>query len=417
MSLLGLTEHFLPRIGGTSHYVQETCAALARLGTKVHLIAPGPKPEGIDLDALPYRITWVDVGYPQQGDPPRDVRYRFCNAVNDLAQELAAAGAIDAVHVMFGLFLMEELDITKLADKGVASIATVHNVPPMECRQSWPSAPILHRLRDMLRVKAVAAKNGIRLRRYQYDRYIVPSMQVAEKLGSILSSKCIEVIPHGVSEDLLAQMSSQALRRPMNGAPWQFLTIGGWAPHKRQMIIPDVADALRRNDVDFRWRVLGPTGRVSGYKSAVDTRLVDLGLTDLVCTSGPVPFSELPALYDTAHLYVQPSIEEGFCLTALDAAAAGLPVVGGSAGALPDICKLSRGKVVASEPMALADAITQLIEPSSKMHNRKTSAMKIRKKYTWEASATQLNIAYENAININRKKVTMISNLDSTMEY
>lgn len=56
----------------------------------------------------------------------------------------------------------------------------------------------------------------------------------------------------------------------------------------------------------------------------------DLQVGDLVRFIGAVPDRELPALYRTADLFAMPSTGEGFGIAFLEAAASGLPVIGGS---------------------------------------------------------------------------------------
>ena len=51
-----------------------------------------------------------------------------------------------------------------------------------------------------------------------------------------------------------------------------------------------------------------------------------------------VPFAELDRLVGAAQFAVQPSLHEGFGLPALEAMAAGVPVLAGRAGALPEVC-------------------------------------------------------------------------------
>ncbi|MDJ0922057.1 MAG: glycosyltransferase family 4 protein [Henriciella sp.] len=390
MRLLGLSEHFLPRVGGTVNYVHETCTALAALGHEVNLLVPNQQKDQVDLSALPYEVTFIDADYPDSGDPSRVSRYAFCTAANAVVQAAAERGNTDFVHVFFGLFLMETLETAKLKAAGIPCGATVHNLPPMECSTSWEGDAILRRLKDKLRVSAVAWKNQSRLKRHAYDLYVTPSDQVSEALARVRPGDNIQTLPHGVFSDLLDRMSPPSSRRPAPGTPVQLLTMGGWVPHKRQHLIPEVAHLLQTAGLDFRWRVAGPAARISGYKDAIDSDLAARGLQDIVITSGSVPFSELPNLYDAANLYIQPSTEEGFCMTALDAAAAGLPVIGSPAGALPDITTISNGRLVDSDPSALADAIIDFVTRDLWAQSTQDQINTVRQHYSWSGTASDL---------------------------
>jgi glycosyltransferase involved in cell wall biosynthesis len=110
-----------------------------------------------------------------------------------------------------------------------------------------------------------------------------------------------------------------------------------------------------------------------------------------------VPFTDLAQLYDAAHLYVQPSVEEGFCITALDAAAAGLPVIASPAGALARIAEVSGGTLVDSEPGMLAQAVADFV-----LENRwadvTAQAQAVRNAFSWDAAARALMERYASLI-------------------
>ncbi|MCC6196235.1 MAG: glycosyltransferase family 4 protein [Burkholderiales bacterium] len=59
---------------------------------------------------------------------------------------------------------------------------------------------------------------------------------------------------------------------------------------------------------------------------------------DRVDLVADLPFAELVARVASAQFAVQPSLHEGFGLPALEAMAAGVPVLAGRAGALPEVC-------------------------------------------------------------------------------
>ena len=395
MRLLAISEHYFPRVGGTVNYVHETLCALAYRGLTVELWVPGPEPkawlpEGMALP--PYAIRWIDAGYPSGGEPTREQRYAFCAQADRLAAESAAGpDCPDVVHVLFGLFVMEVLDTNRLRTRGVPSIATVHNVPPMECSQVAHDAGLAEKLRETLRLKAVALKNSRRLRQHRYDLYVVPSDQVRELLSPIVRHH-VEVISHGLTGDLQALMAPPNTRVP-NGQV-RLLTVGGYVPHKRQHLVPAIVDALSAEGIDLRWDVVGPQGRVAGYCDAIAREIGNRGLGSQVTLHSAIPFADLAKLYDRAHLYVQPSIEEGFCLTALDAAAAGLPVIGSPAGALPEIVEASGGRLVESSVEPLARAIASFLRERA-WPEAASRSTQVRERFSWARAAEALHAHYQ----------------------
>lgn len=395
LRILALSEHFLPRLAGTATVAHETLQALAQEGHEVTLIAPGPPHR--DDGALPYTVHRTASVFPTRGYPSRSEHYAFCRECDALVKASLAAGKVDVVHVLFGLFLVEILDTAAWERQGIAGVVTVHNVPPMECRDSWSGDRLLSRLKDEAKLHARAAKNRWRLKRHPYAAYVVPSRQVAELLGGVLPRARITVVGHGVSEGFLASMRPPDSRRPPAGEPLRLLTVGGYVPHKRQRLIPDVAARLAAQGQALEWDVVGPE-RNGAYTAAIRAGVAEHGLGGCVRVTGPVEAAELAALYDRTHLYVQPSIEEGFCLTALDAAASGLPVIASPAGALPELAAESGGILTESHPDALAESILRFVRDELWDADPLARGASVRANRSWRNVARELCTVYDAAI-------------------
>ena len=365
----------------------------------MHLLVPGEGSSSEKREGYPYQVTALGVRWSSSGDPDRETRYRFCEEVSNHVDGACDRGEVELVHVLFGLFVNETLDTAKLREKGVPCVTTIHNVPPQECARSWPGDRLLSGWKDRLRLKGVAVKNRGRLQRHEYEAWVVPS----EISGRLLSELCrgarIEVIGHGFSGRLLKKIDLPESRAPGLGEQVRLLTVGGWVPHKRQHIIPDIAEELLKSGIDFVWDLVGTPGRVPRYQNAIIGEIERLGLSQRVRARGAVSFEDLVNSYEKAHLYVQPSTEEGFCMTALDAAAAGLPVIGSPAGALPFICRLSGGALVPSDPDDLAKAIEHFCVSRLWSSNARAMGSRIQKAFNWEAAGLSLSGLYQQLVN------------------
>src|SRR6202011_4226387 len=84
-----------------------------------------------------------------------------------------------------------------------------------------------------------------------------------------------------------------------------------------------------------------------------DRRAADLGVSPLVL--GPVDHGELPALVAGAAVFAFPSVQEGFGLAALEAAAAGVPLVVRDLPVLRQV--LGAAATYAATPADLADGL------------------------------------------------------------
>jgi glycosyltransferase involved in cell wall biosynthesis len=95
----------------------------------------------------------------------------------------------------------------------------------------------------------------------------------------------------------------------------------------------------------------------------VHASLRRLGLESRVCFEGKVPRARLESAYREAAIAVVPSLFEGFGLPAIEALAAGTPVIASDAGALPEVLDRAGAgrRVPARDPRALAEGIRALL--------------------------------------------------------
>lgn len=84
-----------------------------------------------------------------------------------------------------------------------------------------------------------------------------------------------------------------------------------------------------------------------------------LGLNDRVIRLGWISQEDLPAIYNLAAVYCQPSFYEGFGLPVLEAMACGTPVVAANASSLPEICGEAAIMVNPYDSENMAEGITR----------------------------------------------------------
>jgi phosphatidylinositol alpha-1,6-mannosyltransferase len=115
------------------------------------------------------------------------------------------------------------------------------------------------------------------------------------------------------------------------------LTVGRLQRRKGHDLALQAVAALHQSGKSVRYIIAG-----DGEERPRLERLArELGIADHVTFTGKVPIDELPALFAAADVFVHPNrIEngdfEGFGIVFLEAAAAGLPVVGGDSGGVPE---------------------------------------------------------------------------------
>ncbi len=146
-----------------------------------------------------------------------------------------------------------------------------------------------------------------------------------------------------LSHPLSAELNSDRrpyrdLREVMGLGPVKLLLfVGRLAPNKRVPVLVEALAHLQCLSQPVHATVIGDTSDL--YAEEVRRcrqRAAELGIAERVHFLGHVDAALLRDAYRSADVFVMPSRHEGFCIPVIEALAAGLPVVGARAGALPE---------------------------------------------------------------------------------
>jgi len=111
---------------------------------------------------------------------------------------------------------------------------------------------------------------------------------------------------------------------------------------------------------------------------------------------GPVPDSDLPALYSLADVFVFPSLYEGFGLPCLEAMACGCPVVTSRAAALPEILGDAGRFVHPLNGEELAAAMDETLSNPSLAEKMKRRGLDRAGAFSWTETACRTLEIYKN---------------------
>jgi glycosyltransferase involved in cell wall biosynthesis len=104
------------------------------------------------------------------------------------------------------------------------------------------------------------------------------------------------------------------------------------------------------------------------------------------------------ALYERARVLVQPSFEEGFGLTVLEAMTSGVPVVAANRGSLPEVLAGSGALVSPDDPDAIAQGIEAMLRDDGYAQNCATQGIARAREFTWAETARRVFETYQRAI-------------------
>ena len=162
-----------------------------------------------------------------------------------------------------------------------------------------------------------------------------------------------DVVPYGVDTRLFSPRSTF-----VDGPPFKLLHVASLNPVKDQSTLVRAVHELVARRIDLHLDIVGHD-TMSGSLAAL---VGALELERQVTFHGFRPSGDLIPLYHSAHLFVLSSQHEAAGVVLLEAAACGVPVVGSAVGYLADWAPSAATSVEPANPLALADAIQQLLK-------------------------------------------------------
>jgi glycosyltransferase involved in cell wall biosynthesis len=212
----------------------------------------------------------------------------------------------------------------------------------------------------------------------------------------------VEVVPNGVDLDRFGEVTEADLTRVreaygLGDRPF-VLYVGTVMPRKGVTeLVRALGSVAEREDVPTPRAILaGENTLDEEYTARVEELIAELGLERNVELMGFVDAADLPALYALADAFVVSSLEEGFGMTAVEAMAAGTPVVGTQVGGIPTIIEDGKqGRLVEpGDAAALADALAEVLGDPEIRERMAEQARQRARDFSWEAVGEQVEVVY-----------------------
>jgi glycosyltransferase involved in cell wall biosynthesis len=201
----------------------------------------------------------------------------------------------------------------------------------------------------------------------------------------------IAVTPYGVAERF-----SKVERRAVMGDPPLLLFPG--APIRRknlELVLRAMADAPAESALK-RSR-LAITGANADEFPDHRARIETLGLKDRVDWRGKLPAESMPQFIGAANLVVYPSWHEGFGFPALEAMAAGTPVVASDAACLPEVLGDGALLVDPTDVKAFTAAVEAVLTQDELRADLIAKGRARAARYTWKRCAELTADVYREA--------------------
>jgi D-inositol-3-phosphate glycosyltransferase len=393
--------------GGMNVYVVEVVRRLAARGIEVDIFTRAtsslldpvvPLADGV-------QVTNVHAG-PFEGLTKNELPGQLCVFAREVLRAEAAhpLGHYDVVHSHYWL------------SGQVGALA----------RDRW-GVPLVHSMHTMAKVKNEALAEGDTpepAARVIGEEQVVEAADVllantdleAKQLINLYAAEPgrVEVVHPGV-DTAVFRPQDQAAARAARGIPADALVLlfaGRIQPLKAPDVLLHATAELLRLRPELRRRLVvpivgGPSGSGLERPTALANLADELGIADVVRFVPPVPQAELAGWYAAATLVAVPSYNESFGLVAVEAQAAGAPVVAAAVGGLTTVVRHGRsGLLVAThEAGDWARALEQVVLDPAYRDRLAAGAVEQARLFSWDATAAQTLEVYQRANTFMREAV------------
>ncbi len=387
-----------PHCGGQGVYTRQLAKALTELGHEITVFSGPPYPEMVDPEQLT-KVPSLDLYRPE--NPFRvPWPWEFRSTI-DLREFGIMCGAGFPEPYAFSL------RVRRLLRDRRADFDLVHDnqclgrgLLPMINRDGWPVIATLHHPitidRDLDLAHATSWWKRLTLRRWYgflemqievaraIPRHITVSQSsrrdIATQMGVPIDR--LHVVPVGVDPDVFRPMPH--VRR----VPGRLMTTASAdVPMKGLAPLLESLAKVRTEVPEAHLVVIGKPKS----KSKIPSLIERLGLDDAVEFVSGVTTEWIVELYAEAELACVPSLYEGFSLPAVEAMACGVPVVGTTAGAVPEVIGTDgeTGLLVPpSDPDGLAVAILRALrDPELRSRIGAAGRDRALSRFTWRQTA------------------------------
>jgi glycosyltransferase involved in cell wall biosynthesis len=325
--------------GGPVSVAREQCVELARRGHEVALAAGWDGVGDVALDGTGVRkLLFRARPLPGGAEFSRLV-------APGMVRHLRRHGAdYDVVHVHLGRDLITQTASAALRRAGVPYVAQTHGMITPDDRLRARVMDAAGTRRSLAGATALLCLND------------AEAADIAAVAAPAAVADRVRLVPNGIARPACASCAA----RPAARTP-DVLFVGRLHPRKGVLLFVETAAALLAAGRRLRFAIVGPD---HGQLTAALARIAELGLDEHVRYEGPLAPERIPARMAAADVLVMPSAIEPFGMVALEAMAAGTPVV------LTDVCDIAddvrdrgAGVVCAATPDALAAGVLEALRP------------------------------------------------------
>ncbi|UOF90593.1 DUF1957 domain-containing protein [Fodinisporobacter ferrooxydans] len=401
-SVVMLSWEFPPMIvGGLSRHVYDLSIALVKHGWDVHVITG-------DVDGCPAyeRVAGVHVhrAYVQRpaGESFHSWVFQLNLAMIDCVRGLLQTGlAFELIHAHDWLVCLAAKQLKQ--ELQIPLLCTIHATE--WGRNHGIHSDLQHRIH-----------NTEWQLTYESERVIVCSESMLEEVCAIfwLDRNKVDVIPNGVDfSQIQIPAGMLASKRPFADESQKIIFfVGRLVREKGVHLLIEAAPSIIRAVPEAKIVIAGRGPMLA----ELEARAIELGISESLLFTGFIEDSTRNQLLQVASVCVFPSLYEPFGIVALEAMAAGTPVVVSDTGGLKDIVThgVDGATFYTGHVQSLSDQIVSILRDEEYGRTlAKHAKEKIYQTYQWDAIAEKTIRAYQ-AIRSEHELFTGMRQVSST---
>ena len=339
---------------GVGTYVAELLRAMAPLQEQFELVVYQHAQNKVPgLDSLPVKTREVKAG-----------KYSIAAQF-----ELARCCRIDSLDLFHAPFYVAPLRAP------CPVVVTIHDLIPFLFRTSgWLKQSLVkagYRAAVRHAAHLIAVSNST-------ARDMEKILRVApERITTVHNGVPPEFSPESAPEELTTLKRQYGVRPPYAVAA----SARNWRTKNLESALRALALARQQSNIPFQTVVYGPVEGIEAAKEAVH------GL-DLV-RAGFMPSHDLAMLFRHAHVFIMPSLYEGFGLPVLEAMACGCAVLTSDRGSLAEVAGTGAQVFDPYDVTGMAAAIAKLLTNEELLKRWRMSAVVRSRDFSWSHAAAE----------------------------
>jgi D-inositol-3-phosphate glycosyltransferase len=379
--------------GGMGVYVREVATAHAARGVLTDIFTRATSPLGGTVRWSPH-VRVIPVAAGPRERLPKDVVPRYIEEFTSNLKAFAVTQRItyDVVHSHYwqsglaGLPLRSAWNVPLVHSQHTLALVKNRHLPPGEPPESQAR---IHGEQRVIR---------------EADVLIASTDDEWQQLSCLYGAAHdrLETVHPGVDHATFSPGDAGRARKRLGLEVEEpvLLCVGRIQPLKGlEVALEATRDLMRRLGREVNLVIVGGPSGPSGerYLERLRRLAEDLGLGERARFVGPRPRAQLPDFYRAADALVVCSRTESFGLTALEAQACGVPVVGTPVGGLTDVVRdgLSGWIVRDSRPATFASTLADLLVDATRRRSFSEAAVIATRGFPWERTAEQLLELYD----------------------